>query len=422
MGYQAALIVHYPQPVTIGGSMYRYFVLWADKSHIRTFAQTVRFISDPAEAVTPTIPPLAIPLPRPLYFLSTDPAPPGYPPGVWRLDPGGVQVERVTSTDLHITSFDLWLQDGRMAYGTSDGQLIVALPNQGARLLYDVGLQADDAVEIDGVAWSPDGTRLAYSVRYRELPTVANGESVGDADGLWLLSLDGAVPAKLLENRHLRQAGGELDVSELRTISDPVWSPDGSALMLTSSNWEWSDILWLDPVAPDPEERNLHDPQGSWTDGSWTDGGRSILLSGVDRACFGDLLRIGRSSGEAERLIEGAMEGLAVFKAQELPVGIVFLAFRDCDTQEPRLYLGRQRDGEFSYAPAGPSGNLCGSGYARDIVWDPTKRWAVVSCSHGSRLISLDPSLDRTIDFDLTPVLGPLADEDFVEVFWGASG
>ncbi|HSG45251.1 MAG TPA: hypothetical protein VLA72_19060 [Anaerolineales bacterium] len=44
MQYQAALIVHYPQPVNVLGTPVRFFVLWADQAHIRTFAQTIQFI------------------------------------------------------------------------------------------------------------------------------------------------------------------------------------------------------------------------------------------------------------------------------------------------------------------------------------------------------------------------------------------
>jgi len=44
MQYQAALIVRYPQPVNITGTPCRFFILWADQSHIRVIAQTIRFI------------------------------------------------------------------------------------------------------------------------------------------------------------------------------------------------------------------------------------------------------------------------------------------------------------------------------------------------------------------------------------------
>ena len=41
--YQAALIVRYPQPVNVLGTPCRFFILWADQAHIRTFAQTIQF-------------------------------------------------------------------------------------------------------------------------------------------------------------------------------------------------------------------------------------------------------------------------------------------------------------------------------------------------------------------------------------------
>ena len=41
--YQAAIIVRYPQPVTISGTPCRFFILWADQAHIRTIAQTIQF-------------------------------------------------------------------------------------------------------------------------------------------------------------------------------------------------------------------------------------------------------------------------------------------------------------------------------------------------------------------------------------------
>jgi TolB protein len=41
---QASLIVRYPSPVTIKNQEYRYFVLWADKDHIKSIGETIKFI------------------------------------------------------------------------------------------------------------------------------------------------------------------------------------------------------------------------------------------------------------------------------------------------------------------------------------------------------------------------------------------
>ncbi|MFS0574674.1 LysM peptidoglycan-binding domain-containing protein [Sporosarcina sp. 179-K 3D1 HS] len=44
MEHQAALIVRYPRPVEIGGQLYQFFVLWADRDHIHEFAETLTFL------------------------------------------------------------------------------------------------------------------------------------------------------------------------------------------------------------------------------------------------------------------------------------------------------------------------------------------------------------------------------------------
>jgi hypothetical protein len=45
MGDQAQLIARYPEPVTILGTAYDHFALYADQAHIRTIAQTLQFAS-----------------------------------------------------------------------------------------------------------------------------------------------------------------------------------------------------------------------------------------------------------------------------------------------------------------------------------------------------------------------------------------
>ncbi len=40
---EAQLIVLYPAPVTIGGTTYYYFILWADKTNIQTIIPTITF-------------------------------------------------------------------------------------------------------------------------------------------------------------------------------------------------------------------------------------------------------------------------------------------------------------------------------------------------------------------------------------------
>ncbi|NPV07968.1 MAG: LysM peptidoglycan-binding domain-containing protein [Anaerolineae bacterium] len=44
---QAAVIVEYPEPVTISGGTYRYFILYADQAHIREIVESLRFMTLP---------------------------------------------------------------------------------------------------------------------------------------------------------------------------------------------------------------------------------------------------------------------------------------------------------------------------------------------------------------------------------------
>jgi hypothetical protein len=202
----------------------------------------------------------------------------------------------------------------------------------------------------------------------------------------------------------------------VRSISDPIWSPDGTALILTGHYWEWTDTLWLDPVAPDPSEANLHDVSDElWITGAWARDSQSILFSGTDYSIFSDLVQVERDSNYSKQLLAGETEGLFIYNAQELPEGIAFLAYHD--PQETQLFFGNQTENGFVYAPAGPNRYLCAPGYVRDITWDPTGRLATLSCSQGVQIVSLD----GTVDVDLTPFLGPLIGEDHLRIFWGPS-
>jgi hypothetical protein len=361
---------------------------------------------------TPRVVPAMIELSRSLYVLAAmQPSSAGRASGVWRLNSEGSEFERVTPPDLEITSFDVWPDDGRMVYGAETGQLFLVLPGQEPRLLYDAGLGADETIAITSVSWSPDGSRLAFTSKHPWSPD----RTASQSDGLWLISLDDEMPLRLIGNRGAQWDGDVLDVSELRTIADPVWSPDGSALILTANYWEWADILLLEPVAADSADSNLRDPSNGWLNGTWADNGQSILLSGMPYSSFSDLSRVSRGSDEPDLLLEGEAEGLYIFHAQELPAGITFLAHTPDYPPETRLYLGHQTEDGFSYAPAGPDRSLCVPGYVQNLKWEPEGNLAILTCSQGIFLISLD----GTVELDLSPYLSPLASQDVLKAYWG---
>jgi hypothetical protein len=372
----------------------------------------------PAPVEAPTLTPTSTPhpelrlemLPRPLYFLAASQEQ-THIKQLWRLDPGAAVVAPVTPAEVSIGAAAIWPEDGRLAYGTETGQLYGVWPGEAPRLLVDVWQSgeegdADNIPSINGLAWSPDGERLAYSVRSRE------DRNESKVDGLWLLTLEDGTQMRLLENRYLDPETN--DVFDFQVARPVAWSPDGEALLARMGYWEWTDMVWLEPLAPVDDDSNVKDPEGQWVDAAWSLDGRSIWLSGLDRAVVSDLAQAGREQAEVTVLLEGETERLGFFWAQELPEGLAFMAY-DETVNEAQLYLGQKTAEGFVYKAAGPSGRLCDQGGLWGLVWDPTGQWAAIRCESTVKLISLDGAVEE----DLAPFLGPLSKEEQPAVFWG---
>ena len=144
-------------------------------------------------------------------------------------------------------------------------------------------------------------------------------------------------------------------------------------------------MLWMEPLVPTTDDSNLHDPEGLWVNASWSVDGRAVWLSGGDRGGFvSDLGQADRHQAGVTLLLDGDVEALDFYRAQEVPEGLVFLGL-DVMGDGARLYLGSESDSGFTYEAIGPADPLCNGGPVWDVVWDPTGQWAAVHLPGGGQ-------------------------------------
>lgn len=133
---------------------------------------------------------------------------------------------------------DYWWADG--AWSPDDSMLAYATEESIVVLRGDRVLRRIPDLAAGGLAWSPDGRRLAY------------GEGGLDSSALWLVRIE--------DGSRVRLAGGEESVSEY-----PVWSPDGSTIYYRHGSFDDSDGLRA--MSPDGTgDRKI-------TDDDWAGGG-----------------------------------------------------------------------------------------------------------------------------------------------------
>jgi len=227
--------------------------------------------AQPAEEVPPPITPTPTPavtagipeLTRSLYILTSqrpESSIIGDDHGLWVLEPGSPTLVRATPPDQHVTAVDIQPSNGRIAYGTGKGQIFILAPNGQAQIIHSSAAENAEKPAIGSLSWSPNGELLAFTAAYRD------NDLVSVSGGLWLLGLADEAALHLLSNRHIQP--GDTDVSAYKAIIDVDFSPDGSALLLQGSFWEYADTLWMSPLGVDAGEANIHNPDGHYRDGS----------------------------------------------------------------------------------------------------------------------------------------------------------
>ena len=335
----------------------------------------------------------------------------GGPHSLWVLEPGSRQAKRLTPTVANVTAVDIQEGDGRLAYATSDAEIFVLEPQGSTRLLYRVDQTGDSQIMISSLSWSPNSQLLAFTSSQRD------GQSDGSQGGLWVLDLGDGRVTQLLSNRYLLP--GEDDVSIYREFIKADFSPDGSALLLMASFWDYSDILWMQPLGADPTESNVHDPQGNWRYGVWNEAGDSILLAGWFYSEFSDMAIVNVDEQRQRTLIDGQELGLYISYPEEIEAGIAFLASSPTEGEPlpgDQLYIGQLHGGGFDFNPSGVELSVCGSSFLTSLTWDKDRNLAAVACPDGAEIISLDGSFY----LNLSPFLGPLPENTSLQLIWGS--
>ncbi|HSC51745.1 MAG TPA: hypothetical protein VLD16_15890 [Gaiellaceae bacterium] len=139
-----------------------------------------------------------------------------------------------------------WSRDDSMLAYVTDESIVIL---RGERVLRRVPLGTYDSA-LGGLAWSPDGRRLAY------------GSSWGDSSSVWLVRIG--------DGRRSRLAGGE-ETSDL----NPAWTPDGSKIYYEHGSFDDSDGLRA--MSPDGTGDT------KITDDDWAGGGLFDLEGKNDR-------------------------------------------------------------------------------------------------------------------------------------------
>jgi hypothetical protein len=293
MAGQAELIVRYPEPVTLAGYDYEFFVLWADQDHIRAIAQTVQFLAA-AEPMPPvswdSLPPgLVYTTQQGLWLVKADERPVllyNDPQAVlsphgtrlltydadqrdlWLLDLAEGTIRRLTDTpDRSECCFRWWPErpdlvlfqstsgDAEAGPGAAGYLTTIGTDGQGYHVL-----DPEHAFGPGSFAPSPDGQTIAY----------------GDGRMAWLYREGGAEVLNPVEHG--------LNGYEGVYLAQPSWSPDGKRLawiakgdVAADGRSSWTGVALFDLQARTAQVLHPYASQGvgwpaapAWSpDGKW---------------------------------------------------------------------------------------------------------------------------------------------------------
>jgi len=225
---------------------------------------------------------------------------------IWHFDPASGETRRLSITvpgdrpgvtprmvdaRERIESFDLSPSGNRALFGAR-GEIFTAPREHG-----DVrNLSGTPGARERNVAWSPDGTRIAYlsdqegdyDLYVRAADGSGTPDRVAGADGHWIEVLRWSPDSRriaLADNGHrLRvvevEGGGVRTLEETRAsgVTDFAWSPDSRWLAYTKANPNTMTSIWLVPADGSAEPRRLTGEGTSESSPAWDPLGRYLYF------------------------------------------------------------------------------------------------------------------------------------------------
>jgi len=172
-----------------------------------------------AELTSTSVPEAPSILPHTFYYLGTDNA--GLTQ-VFRIERDGKTQKQITSEPVNVSSYDVSLVDGSVAYVVNNQLIWVAADGSGRKLLVDGGaLDQNNAFlsNISSPVFSPNGKTIAYGYK-----------------GLNFYALDTGVSNQVLENQ-IDDFGNNMFIPK-ELYWPEKYSPDGTKLLITLGYYE----------------------------------------------------------------------------------------------------------------------------------------------------------------------------------------